>query len=88
MKLSKGLFKGLYKFLAGLGVVGIVLFIMVCFVPVVASVYGLVLAFKASLVLGLLSFLIEPSFVVYGLVMLFGGVNLPERIVAWFNRLS
>lgn len=88
MKLSSKLFKGLYGALAGLGVLGIVLFVAICFIPVIAAIYGVVLAFKASIVLGILSLFVEPAFMIYGLVMLFGGVNIPEQIMEWFHHLN
>ena len=49
------------------------------------SIYGLVLAFSASIGLGILAFFIEPSPLIFGLVMLFGGVNLPEKIMKWYH---
>jgi len=49
------------------------------------SIYGLVLAFSASIGLGILAFFIEPSPLIFGLVMIFGGVNLPEKIMNWYH---
>jgi hypothetical protein len=44
------------------------------------SIYGLVLAFQASVILGIVALIIEPSPLVIGLVMFFGGVNLAEKV--------
>jgi len=49
----------------------------------VASIYGLILAFKASVVLGILALFVEPSPAVFGLAMIFAKTNLPQLIVAW-----
>jgi len=87
MKLSAWFFKTAYTSLAGLGLVGILLFIALCFLSVVAGIAGLVLAFKASIVLGIISLFVEPAFVVYGLVYLFAGINLPAQIMAWVHTL-
>jgi hypothetical protein len=45
------------------------------------SAYGLVLAFKASILLGFLCLFVEPSPLIFGLAMLIGGVNIPQKIV-------
>jgi hypothetical protein len=55
---------------------------------VVISIYGLVLAFQASVVLGLLSLFVAPSGIVFGVGKLFWDVNLPQIILAYFQAHS
>lgn len=86
--MSGKIFKSLYAGLAGLGVIGIVLFVAICMIPIIASIYGIILAFKASILLGVVALFVEPAPFVFGIVMMFGGINLPERIVAWVTSVS
>lgn len=65
---------GLASVAFGIGIIGV-------------SLYGLYLAFSASVLLGILALLIEPSPLIFGLFMLFANVNLAERIVAWASTL-
>jgi hypothetical protein len=48
------------------------------------SVYGLVLAFKASIILGIIALIVEPSPLVFGMAALYG-TNVPEAIQNWIN---
>lgn len=48
------------------------------------SIYGLYLAFSASILLGIIALVIEPSPLVFGVAMLFGK-NVPEIIQNWAN---
>jgi uncharacterized membrane protein YvlD (DUF360 family) len=49
------------------------------------SVYGLVLAFSASVILGIVTFFIQPAPLVFGVAKVFFGVNLPALVVAWLQ---
>lgn len=49
------------------------------------SIYGLVLAFKASIILGLIALIVEPSPLALGLVALFGHPDIAHRIAAWLG---
>lgn len=49
------------------------------------SVYGLILAFKASIILGIIAFVLEPSPLVIGVVAYFGGMNVAPKIAAWLH---
>jgi prepilin-type N-terminal cleavage/methylation domain-containing protein len=63
----------------------IVMAIVCMIIPCIGiSIYGLVLAFKASILLGIIAFIVEPSPFVFGICGLFGK-NLPEAIQAWAN---
>lgn len=44
------------------------------------ALYGLVLAFSVHWILGVLALIVEPSPLIIGLVMFFGGVNLAEKL--------
>ncbi len=48
------------------------------------SVYGAVLAFKASIILGIITLVIEPAPFVFGIVAIFG-TNIPDIIQNWIN---
>ncbi len=62
----------------GIGVLLVVLFLG-------CTVYGVVLAFKASILLGLIALIVEPSPFIFGLVMLLCEVNLAEKIMVWVH---
>ena len=51
------------------------------------GVWGLVLAFKASLILGLVVLLIEPVPFFLGLIALFGHPEVSRQIVEYAERL-
>lgn len=48
-------------------------------------VHGAYLAFSASIVLGLVCILVEPSPLIFSLVYLIWDKNLPELIMKWFG---
>jgi hypothetical protein len=74
--------KALIASVAGLGVLGILCLI---FVPMILSVYGLYLAFSASIILGVLAILIEPSPFVLGLLAVFGHAEVAHKIAVWLG---
>ena len=49
------------------------------------TVYGLYLAFSASILLGILTLIVEPSPLVFGIAMAFWKINLPVMLMAWIN---
>ena len=49
------------------------------------SIYGLVLAFSASIILGIITLLLEPAPLLFGLVMLLFDKNIPELIMQFLN---
>ena len=63
---------------------GILITILIFLLIVVISLYGAVLAFKASIILGVLVLFIEPSPFVIGVVALFG-TNVADIIQNWIN---
>jgi len=70
---------------AGMGLVGILL-VVCCFLGTIGlTIYGLYLAFSASIVLGIIVFIVEPSPFIIGAVMLAFDKNIPEMIVAWLS---
>lgn len=62
----------------GIGYIILVIGIISC------GLFGLWTAFTASIILGIVSFFVPPSFVVYGLCAFFGK-NVPQMIVDWLN---
>ena len=56
--------------------------IIALIIPVIGlSVYGIYVAFSASIIVGIVSLIIEPSPLVIGGLMLFADYNLPEKLV-------
>lgn len=51
------------------------------------SIYGLYLAFSASIILGILVLLIEPLPLIIGLAKLLTGIDIAQKIVEWFTNL-
>lgn len=52
-----------------------------------ATIHGLVLAFRASIVLGIICFFISPAYLIFGLVKWFAGVDLAQLIVERFKEV-
>lgn len=50
------------------------------------TLYGLFLAFSASVILGIIALLVEPSPFIIGLVMVLFQKNLAELIMAFLNK--
>lgn len=59
------------------------LFIMLALVPFGLSIYGLILAFQAGIVLGVLVFIVEPAPFILGLIALFGHADVAQKIADW-----
>lgn len=78
--------KALTAALLGFGLLG-VLFAVFLWVGILgATIYGLYLAFSASLLVGILALIIEPSPLIIGLVMLFFDKNLAQMLVDFLNK--
>jgi hypothetical protein len=52
------------------------------------SIYGLYLAFSASIILGIVAVFVEPAPLVLALVEILAHRHLAQEIVNWFNRLN
>lgn len=50
------------------------------------SVYGLYLAFSASIVIGILALMFEPSPFVIGILMIGFDYNIPQAIIDFISR--
>jgi hypothetical protein len=74
MKLFAGLFAGSF---------GLV-WLVVTIAAIACWVHGIVLAFSASVVLGIVCIFLEVPFVIFGLVDWVAGVDLAQRIVQAF----
>lgn len=73
-----------------LGVIGLVLFILfiagLIIFPIAMSIYGIYLAFSASIILGIAALFVEPAPFVFGVVMFFFDKNLPQMIVDFLSK--
>jgi hypothetical protein len=49
------------------------------------SIFGLFLAFKASILLGILALVIEPAPLVIGVVYLFTGTDLAQKVATYLG---
>ena len=78
--------KPLISIAGGFGVVGFVAIICLVLFSISVSLYGLYLAFSASIILGFLALMVEPSPLVFGLAMLFFENNIPETIVNYLSN--
>lgn len=52
-----------------------------------ATIHGLVLAFRASIILGIICFFISPAYLIFGLVKWLAGVDLAQLIVERFKEV-
>lgn len=66
----------------GLAVSGLILLVAALLLP---GVYGIFLAFKASIILGIIVLIVQPSPTVLGWVALFGRSDVCERLAAWLH---
>lgn len=72
----------MYKIISGFGILGIVAYMAFIAVAIFFSLHGLVLAFSASIVLGIIALIFEPLPLVIGLVYWVTGTNLPQVVAA------
>ena len=70
-----------------LGVLSVVFFLLVALVSIDLSVYGLILAFKASLILGVIVLLVEPLPLILGVLALLGHPEIARLVAAWLGLL-
>lgn len=78
--------KALYGLMAGMGVIGILLYFGVCLGLIGAAVYGIYLAFSASILLGVIVLFVQPSPLIIGLVMLFFHKNLAQMLIEFLTK--
>lgn len=64
-------------------VIGVVLSIVGIFI--FPTFYGLYLAFKAPIILGILVLIVEPTPAVLGWLAIFGHSDIPAKLAAWMN---
>lgn len=78
--------KSAFKVFASFGLFGVVAGVLcLIFAPLALSIYGLVLAFKASIVLGVIAMLVEPSPFVLGILGVFGHPEVAQKIATWMG---
>lgn len=78
--------KTITAFLAGFGIVGILAVFALSFFMIAMAVYGVYLAFCASVVLGIIVLFVQPSPTIIGLVMFFFNKNIAQMIVDFLNQ--
>jgi len=78
--------KALVGLLMGMGFVGVLIGAGVAILSIVATVYGIVLAFKASILLGIVVFFVEPSPFIIGIVMLLFHKNLAQMLIEFLTK--
>jgi uncharacterized membrane protein YvlD (DUF360 family) len=73
----------------GLGVL-VVLWYLFCLAIALCSfgfsIYGIYIAFCASVILGIATIFIAPAAVTFGVVQVFFHTNLPQMILDWFSN--
>jgi len=77
--------KALGAVLGGMGLLGSLAVIGLALFAFGLTIYGIVLAFSASVILGILCIFLEPSPLVFGAAMFFFDKNLPELIMNYLN---
>lgn len=78
--------KALFGVFAGLGLIGVLLGVGLGIFALICTVYGLWLAFSASIILGIIVLLVEPSPFIIGLVMIAFNKNLAQMLVDLLNK--
>ncbi|NJO48163.1 MAG: hypothetical protein HC840_00445 [Leptolyngbyaceae cyanobacterium RM2_2_4] len=78
--------KALSALIMSIPIVGVLLLISFWVLLSVSTVYGLYLAFSASIILGVIVLIVEPSPLIIGLVMIFFDKNLAQMIVDFLNK--
>lgn len=78
--------KALKGLILSIPVLGVLLWLGLVATMIVGWFYGIYLAFSASILLGIIVFLVEPSPLVIGLVMLFFHKNLAQMIIDFLNQ--
>lgn len=74
------------KALAAIPVVGFLLVLSLWALGIICTLYGLYLAFSASIILGIIVFIVEPSPFIIGAVMMFFGKDLAQMIVEFLSK--
>lgn len=78
--------KALYGMFAAAGAIGIMLYLFLVLGIIGLSLYGLILGFKASILLGILILFVEPLPLAFGLCKVFAGIDIAQRIVEFFSN--
>lgn len=76
-------FTGLF---VGMGLIGIVLYVGIILGLLATTIYGLYLAFSASILLGVIVFFVEPSPFLIGIVMLCFHKNLAQMLIEFLTK--
>ena len=75
------------SFICGLSASAVILLLVVgCAIVIIASIYGIYLAFSASIILGIVVLFIEPMPLIIGLVMLICHKDLALMIVQFLTK--
>ena len=69
-----------------LGVTGAVCIVLgIIGLAVVPSIYGLYLAFKASIILGIVALIVEPSPAILGWIAILGRNDVCQKLAEWMH---
>lgn len=86
MKRRGSLVGGLIAMLAGMGIIGVLLIIAIVIFAISMTLYGLWLAFSASILLGIVVLFVEPSPFIIGVVMFFWDKDLAQMLIEFLNK--
>lgn len=78
--------KAIISSLAAIPFIGVLLVFCLAIFSIVCSIYGLYLAFSASIILGIVVLLIEPSPFIIGLIMFFFDKNLAQMLLDFLTK--
>ena len=78
--------KAIVALLASFGLIGYLVIIAWFLFALTMAAYGLYLAFSASIILGIIVLVVQPSPLVIGLVMLFFHKNLAQMLVDFLSK--
>lgn len=78
--------KALMGALAGMGIIGVLLMFGLWAGLLALTIYGLYLAFSASIILGIIALIVEPSPLIIGLVMFFFQKNLAQMLLEFLTK--
>lgn len=63
----------------------IIFMVAILLIALVPGIYGLILAFKASIILGIAVLIIEPSPTILGWIAIFGHPEVSQKIAIWLH---
>jgi hypothetical protein len=74
------------RLLEGIGVGLMMFYLAVILCAIGFSIYGIYIAFCASIIMGIICFFTPPSGLIVGLVYFVWGKDIPQLIVNWLSN--